>query len=388
MTSAGLPVGCRYQLVQDAALADGVIRVALGPQRAQLSFKRAHAREARPHTRKLRLNQGVHVGTIGFGSRHELEQALDVCERHVQRPAMADERQTLEMSCTIGAIAVRLPSRWRQEASLFVIADGLDIDPGVSRQFPDTHAIAPSCFVDSIPLDAIVAIGFLLLASNSFMRSTTVSDCCSAGCTPQGGTISPRFRRALWTALGINAAMFLVEIAGGLKSGSVSLLADAIDFAGDAANYGLTLAVLSLGLAWRARAALVKGLTMGTYGILVLAKTAWAAAYGVPPEPVTMGAIALIALAANVGVAAMLYAWRDGDSNMRSVWLCSRNDAIGNLAVLMAAAGVLGTGTAWPDLIVAGVIATLALSAAASVIRHARAELASTANGGPHATVT
>jgi Co/Zn/Cd efflux system component len=101
-----------------------------------------------------------------------------------------------------------------------------------------------------------------------------------------------------------------------------------------------------------------------------------------------MGAIALIALAANVGVAAMLYAWRDGDSNMRSVWLCSRNDAIGNLAVLMAAAGVLGTGTAWPDLIVAGVIATLALSAAASVIRHARAELASTANGGPHATVT
>lgn len=203
-----------------------------------------------------------------------------------------------------------------------------------------------------------------------------MSDCCSGGCTSQGTSISPRFRKALWIALGINAAMFFVEIAGGLKSGSVSLLADAVDFAGDAANYGLTLAVLSLGLAWRARAALIKGLTMGAYGVLVLAKTAWATASGVPPEPMTMGAIALVALAANVGVAAMLYAWRDGDSNMRSVWLCSRNDAIGNVAVLAAAAGVLGTGTAWPDLIVAGVMATLALSASASVVRQAQAELA------------
>lgn len=212
-----------------------------------------------------------------------------------------------------------------------------------------------------------------------------MSDCCSGQCGAQDASIGPRFRKALWIALGINAAMFFVEIAGGLKSGSVSLLADAVDFAGDAANYGLSLAVLSLGLAWRARAALIKGLTMGVYGTLVLAKTMWAAASGVTPEPFTMGAIALIALAANVGVAAMLYAWRDGDSNMRSVWLCSRNDAIGNVAVLVAAGGVLGTGTAWPDLIVAGVMATLALSAAVSVVRHARAELATVANGGTHA---
>jgi Co/Zn/Cd efflux system component len=170
--------------------------------------------------------------------------------------------------------------------------------------------------------------------------------------------------------------MFLVEVAGGLKSGSVSLLADAVDFAGDAANYAISLAVLSLGLAWRARAALIKGLTMAAYGALVLAKTAWAAAAGLPPEPVTMGAIALLALAANTGVAIMLYAWRDGDANMRSVWLCSRNDAIGNVAVLMAAVGVFGTATAWPDLLVAGVMAGLALSAGISVVRQARAELA------------
>jgi Co/Zn/Cd efflux system component len=177
-------------------------------------------------------------------------------------------------------------------------------------------------------------------------------------------------------ALAINALMFLVEIGGGLKSGSVSLLADAVDFAGDAANYGLSLAVLAMGSLWRARAALVKGLTMGAYGLLVLGKTVWAAMSGVPPEPITMGAIALLALAANVSVAMMLYAFRDGDANMRSVWLCSRNDAIVNVAVGLAALGVLGTGTAWPDLSVAAVIASLALSGAWSIVRQARGEIA------------
>lgn len=202
-----------------------------------------------------------------------------------------------------------------------------------------------------------------------------MSDCCSDACAPQSAPISPRFRKALWIALVINAAMFLVEIAGGVKSGSVSLLADAVDFAGDAANYGLSLAVLSMGLAWRARAALIKGLTMGAYGLLVLARTAWAAASGVPPEPMTMGGVALVALAANVGVAAMLYAWREGDANMRSVWLCSRNDAIGNVAVMVAALGVFGTGQGWPDLVVAAVMGGLALSAARSVIRQSLVEL-------------
>ena len=177
-------------------------------------------------------------------------------------------------------------------------------------------------------------------------------------------------------ALVLNAVMFVVEIGGGLKSGSISLLADAVDFAGDAANYGLSLAVLTMGLAWRARAAWVKGVTMGTYGVLVLAKTAWAAALGIPPEPMTMGLVALLALAVNVGVAIMLYAWRNGDANMRSVWLCSRNDAIGNVAVGLAALGGFGTGTAWPDLLVAGVLAALALTASVAIVRHARAELA------------
>lgn len=202
---------------------------------------------------------------------------------------------------------------------------------------------------------------------------------CSGSYDASTTAISPRYRRALWVALVLNAVMFFVEIGGGLKSGSVSLLADAVDFAGDAANYGLSLAVLSMGLAWRARAALVKGVTMGAYGVLILAITVWSAALGIPPEPMTMGLVALLALAVNVGVALMLYAWRNGDANMRSVWLCSRNDAIGNVAVALAALGVLGTGSAWPDLLVAGVMATLALTASVSVVRQARAELASPA---------
>jgi Co/Zn/Cd efflux system component len=172
--------------------------------------------------------------------------------------------------------------------------------------------------------------------------------------------------------------MFGVEIAGGIASGSVSLLADAVDFAGDAANYGLSLAVLSLGLAWRARAALIKGLSMGAYGIFVLGKSAWVAWSGGIPEPVTMGAIAFLALLANLSVAGLLYAFRDGDANMRSVWLCSRNDAIGNVAVMFAAWGVFGSGAGWPDVMVAVIMGGLALSAARSVVKQARSELTTT----------
>lgn len=203
-----------------------------------------------------------------------------------------------------------------------------------------------------------------------------MSDSChSHGCAAPPATQSPRYRRVLWAALAINAAMFAVELAGGLRAGSVSLLADAVDFFGDAANYAVSLVVFGMALSWRARAAVFKGLTMGAFGVLVLAQAAWNAMAGTVPEPATMGAIGALALAANFGVAWMLYAWREGDANMRSVWLCSRNDAIGNLAVMAAALGVFGTGNAWPDLLVAAVMGVLALSAAWSVLRQAREEL-------------
>lgn len=200
-----------------------------------------------------------------------------------------------------------------------------------------------------------------------------MTDCCGSSGAP--AKPDPRYHRVLWIALAINAVMFGVEVWAGFVASSVSLLADAIDFFGDAANYGVSLFVLSLAPVWRSRAALLKGATMGAYGVFVLAKTGWEAAAGTVPEPMTMGGVAFLAFAMNLSVAAMLYAFRQGDANMRSVWLCSRNDAIGNIAVILAAAGVFGTGTGWPDFLVAGVMGLLALSAARAVLLHAREEL-------------
>ena len=187
---------------------------------------------------------------------------------------------------------------------------------------------------------------------------------------------SPAWRRALWIALGVNAAMFVLEIAAGFAADSRSLQADALDFLGDAANYAISLGVVGLGLAWRARSALLKGATIMTFGIYVLVSAIWAAFGDPSPQAEVMGAVGILALLSNAGVALMLFRYRNGDSNMRSVWICSRNDAIGNVAVIAAALGVLGTGTAWPDLIVAAIMAGLALTGGFQIIRQARAELA------------
>lgn len=196
---------------------------------------------------------------------------------------------------------------------------------------------------------------------------------CNTTCSPTQ-KISPKFRKALWIALVLNALMFFVEIIGGSQARSVSLWADALDFAGDAANYAISLAVLSMTLYWRATAALLKGITMAAFGIFVIVKVFWSWWLGVTPEPMLMGAIGVLALAVNVICALMLYAFRDGDANMRSVWLCSRNDAIANIAIIVAAIGVLGTGTMFPDLFVAFVIAYLGVSSGLAVIKQARME--------------
>lgn len=193
-------------------------------------------------------------------------------------------------------------------------------------------------------------------------------------------TISPRYRKILWIALLSNFAMFGVEIYSGITSGSVSLLADSLDFLGDAANYGISLWVLGMTLVARAKASLLKAVSMGLFGIWVLGNAVWHAAIGTLPDAGTMGAVGLLALLVNLGVAALLYSYRNGDSNMRSVWLCTRNDAIGNIAVIIAAVGVLGSGTAWPDLLVALIMASLALWSSWQIIGSARKELKSTAN--------
>lgn len=203
------------------------------------------------------------------------------------------------------------------------------------------------------------------------------ANCCDhdQGCD-SNRELPPSYRRILWVALLVNAAMFGVEIVAGVRAGSVSLLADSLDFLGDAANYGISLWVLGLGVVMRARASLLKAGTMAAFGVGVLATALWNLSQGTVPDAPTMGLIGALALLANLSVAALLYAWRDGDSNMRSVWLCTRNDAIGNLAVLAAALGVFGTGAAWPDLIVAAIMASLALSASLQIMRQARRELA------------
>ena len=192
----------------------------------------------------------------------------------------------------------------------------------------------------------------------------------SAGC---GHGVS--YGRVLWIALVANLGMFVIELAAAAFSGSSALAADALDFLGDSANYALSLGAIAAGGAWVSRVALLKGLAMSLYGVAVLAYAGWRAWLGVPPDVITMGVVGLLALCVNFGVAVLLFRFREGDANMRSVWLCTRNDVIANILVLVAAAGVLGTGTVWPDVGVAAVLAFLGLSSGTSVMRHARAEL-------------
>lgn len=207
--------------------------------------------------------------------------------------------------------------------------------------------------------------------------------CTNNGCSNEATSAlnSPAWRRALWIAFAVNGGMFAAEIIAGVASGSAALQADALDFLGDAATYGLSLGVAGLGLAWRARAALLKGAGLLVLGLWVMGSTAWHAYYQTLPGAEVMGIVGVLALIANGGVALMLYRFRTGDSNMRSVWICSRNDAIGNIAVIAAAAGVFGTGTGWPDLIVAAVMASLSVTGGWQIVRQARGELSSVRRG-------
>ena len=199
--------------------------------------------------------------------------------------------------------------------------------------------------------------------------------CCESACGSETAKANPRWRRVLWIALFINAAMFLIEMGAGAAADSRALQADALDFLGDAANYAVSLAVVGMALAWRARAALLKSFFMLGFAGWVFGSAVWAFVNGASPDAATMGAVGALALAANVGVALMLYRYRTGDANMRSVWICSRNDAIGNVAVMLAALGVFGTGSALPDLFVAAIMSMLALTGGLQVFRQARGEL-------------
>ena len=200
-------------------------------------------------------------------------------------------------------------------------------------------------------------------------------DCCGHRQTSDPERGNPSYRRALWIVLGINAGMFLVEIGAGLAAGSASLQADALDFLGDAANYGISLLVVGMALRYRAMAAFAKGVSMGAFGLWVIATVVWHAVQGTLPSAVMMGAVGFAALTANAVSFGILWFYRTGDANMRSAWICTRNDVLGNLAVLLAALGVFGTGAGWPDILVAATMAALALQGASTVLRQSLGEM-------------
>ncbi|MDT0574806.1 cation transporter [Croceicoccus sp. F390] len=208
--------------------------------------------------------------------------------------------------------------------------------------------------------------------------------CCEVPEATGESNNDPQWRRVLWFALFANAAMFGVEIVAGVAADSRALQADALDFFGDSANYAISLFVAGMALHWRSRAALLKGATMLAFGLWVIGYAIYGFFVGSDPEPQTMGLIGTLALVVNIVVALLLLRFRHGDANMRSAWICSRNDAIGNIAVLVAALGVFGTGSAVPDLLVACIMAGLAVWGSIDVFAQARKELTSTADGSNH----
>lgn len=198
---------------------------------------------------------------------------------------------------------------------------------------------------------------------------------CSSGCgchgNPRFEGLDPRYKRILWLVIAINGAMFLTEMTAGQLAGSQALQADALDFLGDTLTYGLSLAVIGASLRTRSRAALVKGISLTLMGLWVFGATAYHVLVLGLPRAEVMGVVGILALAANVASVLLLMRYKDGDANVRSVWLCSRNDAIGNVAVLLAAGAVWVTATPWPDLLVAALMAALFLSSSMQILRQA-----------------
>lgn len=187
--------------------------------------------------------------------------------------------------------------------------------------------------------------------------------------------VDPAYKRVLLVVIAINAFMFLVEMPMGFVGQSQALKADALDFLGDTLTYAISLAVIGKAATLRAKIALLKGVSLAAMGIWVLGSTLYSVFYMPTPAAMIMGSVGFAALAANVISVLLLMRFKDGDANVRSVWLCSRNDAIGNIMVMVAASGVWLSGTGWPDLIVAAFMASLFLSGSFTIIRQARHEL-------------
>ncbi|WP_170368050.1 cation transporter [Ruegeria arenilitoris] len=199
-----------------------------------------------------------------------------------------------------------------------------------------------------------------------------MAGCCGSDVKFDG--MSNEYKRRLWVVIALNATMFVVEMTAGHYAKSQALQADALDFLGDALTYGISLAVIGASVRARTNAALAKGISLFLMGAWVFGSTVYRVFYVGVPEAEIMGIIGALALATNLASVLLLVSYKDGDANVRSVWLCSRNDAIGNVAVMIAALGVWGTATGWPDLIVAAIMASLFLSSSYQIVRQALEE--------------
>jgi Co/Zn/Cd efflux system component len=228
-------------------------------------------------------------------------------------------------------------------------------------------AVADPCCAPSPPERAVVPAG-----------PGVVADYCADSCCPKGvpvfDGIDPRYKRVLWMVITINGVMFLTEVVTGQVAGSQALKADALDFLADTVTYGLSLAVIGASLRTRATAALLKGLSLSLMATWVMGPTLYQTLILGLPRAELMGGIGLLALAANLASVLLLMRYKDGDANVRSVWFCSRNDAVGNVIVMAAALGVWGTSTAWPDLAVAALMAGIFLISSVQILRRAWTE--------------
>ncbi len=291
---------------------------------------------------------------------------------------MPDEPQASNVIVSVNPSVAGGAARLGQQSDLLVVSDRGNLAACLLREMADREF----CRGQGIfPLVSLVAIDSKGRGSrNARLGEGDWETAPMEGCGCSGNFkfdgLSAGYKRALWAVVLINGAMFLTEMGAGILAGSQALKADALDFLGDTATYAITLAVIGMPLVWRARAALFKGLTLGALGLWVLASTGYQVLVLGVPKAEMMGAIGFIALAANLTSILLLLRYRDGDANVRSVWLCSRNDAIGNVAVICAAGGVWVSGTAWPDLLVAGIMASLFLWSSVQIVRQAVGELA------------
>jgi len=335
----------------------------------EFTFKRFELRNAAANVRKVTAGDRINGGAIIAGFGLKFDQLADRVHRKPEFPPMTDEFEALIGVGFVDPLTAGRSVRLPHQSDRFVIPDGGDFDAGLFGQGAD--GVWFLCHLN-FPLASTETIGVRVPSTQQNPVIGPMSGCCE---NKNFDGTSPAFKRALVAVIAINATMFFVELSAGFAAQSQALKADALDFGADAATYAISLMVIGASLRARATAALFKGASLGVLALFILGMTALRVLGGEPPVAQTMGIIGVLALAANVASVLILLRWRDGDSNVRSVWLCSRNDAIGNVGVIIAAYGVALTGSAWPDLVVAGLLASLFLKSSVSIIGQATQEL-------------